>query len=132
MTALPDPIDVQVGLAIRTRRTALRMSQEKLAEALGVTFQQVQKYERGVNRISASMLVRACRALGVKASAILPNVDGEEVPAKTAALMQVRGAGELVHAYAALPKAQRGAVLTLVRTLAESRSAGDGPPTNEQ
>ena len=50
------PIDVHVGTRVRLRRTLLGMSQEKLGEALGLTFQQIQKYERGVNRIGASRL----------------------------------------------------------------------------
>ena len=50
----PSPIDVHVGSRIRLRRTLLGMSQERLGEALGLTFQQVQKYERGVNRVGAS------------------------------------------------------------------------------
>lgn len=52
----PDPVDVHVGHRLRQRRTLLGMSQEKLAQAFGVSFQQVQKYERGANRISASRL----------------------------------------------------------------------------
>ena len=52
----PNPIDVHVGARIRLRRTMLGISQEKLAEKLGVTFQQVQKYERGLNRVGASRL----------------------------------------------------------------------------
>ena len=52
----PSPIDVHVGSRIRLRRTLLGMSQERLGEALGLTFQQVQKYERGVNRVGASRL----------------------------------------------------------------------------
>ena len=61
----PNPIDVHVGLQVRLRRKALKISQEKLAEALGLTFQQVQKYERGANRISASKLYEIARALRV-------------------------------------------------------------------
>jgi transcriptional regulator with XRE-family HTH domain len=56
MTATPSPIDVHVGARVRLRRKQLRISQSALAEALGLTFQQVQKYERGANRISASKL----------------------------------------------------------------------------
>lgn len=52
----PNPIDVHVGNRIRLRRTLLGMSQERLAEALGLTFQQVQKYEKGANRVSSSRL----------------------------------------------------------------------------
>lgn len=61
----PSPIDVHVGTRVRLRRTLLGMSQEKLGEALGLTFQQVQKYERGVNRIGASRLFDLARVLDV-------------------------------------------------------------------
>lgn len=61
----PNPIDVHVGLQVRIRRKELKISQEKLAETLGLTFQQVQKYERGANRISASKLYEIARTLRV-------------------------------------------------------------------
>ena len=63
--ARPSPIDVHVGTRVRRRRTLLGMSQEKLGEALGLTFQQVQKYERGINRIGASRLFDLGRVLDV-------------------------------------------------------------------
>src|SRR6267154_1574880 len=59
----PSPIDVHVGSRVRLRRTLLGMSQERLGEALGLTFQQVQKYERGVNRVGASRLFDLSRVL---------------------------------------------------------------------
>ncbi|MFC7553304.1 helix-turn-helix domain-containing protein [Pseudoroseomonas wenyumeiae] len=61
----PSPIDTHVGSRVRLRRTLLGLSQEKLGEALGLTFQQVQKYERGVNRIGASRLFDLSRVLDV-------------------------------------------------------------------
>jgi len=61
----PNPIDVHVGGRVRLRRTLLGMSQEKLAEAIGLTFQQVQKYERGTNRIGSSRLFDLARVLEV-------------------------------------------------------------------
>jgi len=64
----PSPIDVHVGSRVRLRRTLLGMSQERLGEALGLTFQQVQKYERGVNRIGASRLFDLSRVLDVPIS----------------------------------------------------------------
>lgn len=64
----PSPIDVHVGSRIRLRRTLLGMSQERLGEALGLTFQQVQKYERGVNRVGASRLFDLSRVLDVPIS----------------------------------------------------------------
>ena len=61
----PNPIDVYVGSKIRQRRTLLGMSQEKLGDSIGLTFQQVQKYERGMNRVGASRLYDLVRVLDV-------------------------------------------------------------------
>lgn len=60
-----DPVDIHVGARLRQRRTLLGMSQEKLAAAFGVSFQQIQKYERGANRVSASRLHQLTRILNV-------------------------------------------------------------------
>jgi transcriptional regulator with XRE-family HTH domain len=62
---MPNPIDVHVGTRIRMRRMLVGMSQEKLGERLGLTFQQVQKYEKGTNRVSASRLFHVAQVLGV-------------------------------------------------------------------
>ena len=64
----PSPMDVHVGARIRLRRTLMGMSQEKLGDALNITFQQVQKYERGVNRVGASRLFDVSKALDVPIS----------------------------------------------------------------
>ncbi len=64
----PNPIDVHVGGRVRLRRTLLGMSQEKLGDAIGLTFQQVQKYERGANRVGASRLWDLSRVLDVPVS----------------------------------------------------------------
>ncbi len=64
----PNPIDVHVGSRVRLRRTLLGLSQEKLGEAIGLTFQQVQKYERGANRVGASRLFDLSRVLDVPVS----------------------------------------------------------------
>ncbi len=61
----PDPVDVHVGQRLRVRRSLLGLSQEKLAESIGLTFQQIQKYERGMNRISAGRLYQFSQILGV-------------------------------------------------------------------
>jgi len=61
----PDPIDIHVGSRVRMRRTLLGMSQEKLGNALGLTFQQIQKYERGANRIGSSRLFKLSQILDV-------------------------------------------------------------------
>ena len=64
----PNPIDIHVGARLRLRRTLLGLSQEKLGEAVGITFQQLQKYERGSNRISASRLFNLSQVLDVPVS----------------------------------------------------------------
>lgn len=61
----PNPIDIHVGNRVRMRRMLVGMSQEKLGDALGLTFQQVQKYEKGANRVSASRLYQMATTLGV-------------------------------------------------------------------
>ncbi len=70
----PSPIDMHVGARIRLRRTLLGMSQERLGDALGLTFQQVQKYERGVNRVGASRLFDLSRILDVPISFFFDNM----------------------------------------------------------
>jgi transcriptional regulator with XRE-family HTH domain len=76
----PNYIDVHVGGRIRMRRQFISMSQERLGELLGITFQQVQKYEKGANRISASRLFYTAKTLGVPVQFFfegLPGLEGE-------------------------------------------------------
>lgn len=73
---MPHPVDVHVGALIRIRRHEIGASQSDLAEAIGVSFQQIQKYERGSNRVSASALVKIATALGVTASYFLDEAPG--------------------------------------------------------
>ena len=77
---LPSPIDVHVGAQIRMRRKSLGMSQSALAGRLGITFQQVQKYEKGANRVGASRLQAIASILGVDVSSLFANAtpDGGE------------------------------------------------------
>ena len=122
----PDPVDVEVGITIRRLRKERGISQEGLGKALGITFQQIQKYERGTNRISASMMVKAARALGAQPSDLLPRTDAAPLPA-SASLLAIRGAEELLEGYAAIKSPRhRRAVLTLVRALREVDGAGPG------
>jgi transcriptional regulator with XRE-family HTH domain len=65
MTKTPDPIDQHVGSRVKLRRVLVGLSQQKLGDALGITFQQIQKYEKGMNRIGASRLQQASKVLGV-------------------------------------------------------------------
>jgi len=73
----PRPVDVHVGARLRQRRTLLGMSQEKLGEAVGLTFQQIQKYERGANRIGASRLYQLGQVLDVVVSYFFEEMPGE-------------------------------------------------------
>ena len=122
----PDPIDVAVGLRLRTLRKSRSMSQEQLGRALGITFQQIQKYERGTNRISASMLVKSARALQVSPNTLLPD-EGDPTPRSPAILTllaQMRGVEELVETYARIKSPRlRRAVLQLSRSLAANAEA---------
>ncbi|MBA4210126.1 MAG: transcriptional regulator [Parvibaculum sp.] len=74
----PNPVDVHVGARVRMRRMLIGMSQEKLGEALGLTFQQVQKYEKGSNRIGASRLHQIGTVLGVPIDFFFEGLDREE------------------------------------------------------
>jgi len=74
---LPNPIDVHVGGRVRMRRMLVGMSQEKLGDSLGLTFQQVQKYEKGANRIGASRLFQISRVLGVPVSFFYEGLSGD-------------------------------------------------------
>ncbi len=125
---VPDPIDVAVGLRVRTLRKKNGMSQEKLGSMLGITFQQIQKYERGTNRISASMLVKAARALEVSPASLLPE-EGEPTPQSPVVvelLAQLRGAEELVASFSRIRSAKlRRAVLQLCRQLAAIEDSQD-------
>lgn len=75
---LPHPVDIHVGKQLRVQRIIMGLSQEALAKAVGITFQQVQKYERGINRMSASRLFDFSRVLSVPVSFFF---EGYEVPA---------------------------------------------------
>lgn len=75
----PDPIDVYVGSRIRLRRNILRLSQEKLGEKLGITFQQIQKYEKGTNRVGASRLQAISDIMGVPVSYFFEEALGNRI-----------------------------------------------------
>jgi transcriptional regulator with XRE-family HTH domain len=121
-----DPIDVAVGARLRIRRQELRMSQQGLAEGLGVSFQQVQKYERGANRISASMLVRAARALKCSGAFLLgtPLADAASAPvtdtlqAELNGLLATPGAVDLLRAFVQIrDRTARSGLLAVARAM---------------
>ncbi len=88
-TGIPNPIDVHVGARLRQRRTLLGMNQTKVADALGLTFQQVQKYERGATRIGASRLFALSRVLDVPVEYFF-----DDMPAAVAASSPAQGGGK--------------------------------------
>ncbi len=134
----PNPIDVHVGARVRLRRTLLGMSQEKLGEALGLTFQQVQKYERGANRVGASRLYDLSRVLDVPVSFFFDDMNDElksQSPAQIVGLTELQEAPahfehdpmakretlELVRAYYRISDPQvRKRVYELAKALADS------------
>jgi transcriptional regulator with XRE-family HTH domain len=111
----PDTVDVEVGHLIRVQRLARDLSQSDLADKIGVTFQQVQKYEKGINRISMGRLTLVGRVLGVNVSYLL-GADRRATPeitsspkeqakfAEAVALLGRTGALRLLRAFAAIPE----------------------------
>ncbi len=95
----PHPIDVHVGSRVRLRRTLLGMNQTQLGEKLGITFQQIQKYERGGNRISASRLYQMSRILDVPVSFFFDDLDGGAGARSPDDILIIRETLELVRAY---------------------------------
>src|SRR6201994_628746 len=78
----PNPVDRHVGSRVRMRRIMLGMSQERLGEGLGLTFQQIQKYEKGTNRIGASRLQQICDILRIPVSFLFEGVPGGTINAE--------------------------------------------------
>jgi len=136
-TRRPNPIDVHVGNRVRLQRMLIGISQEKLGERLGLTFQQVQKYEKGINRIGASRLFELSRVLGVPvqffyedAPAIgsqqsAPGFAERSSDSHVFEFLSSREGLELNRAFSRItdPKVRKS-VLDLVRSLADE--AGDG------
>ena len=126
----PDACDRLVGRNIRIQRMAKRLSQTELAEKLGVTFQQVQKYERGRNRIGAGRLVRIAATLDVPLLALFEGIDGANEPdgASPQALLAHPQHLSLVQAFSRVEdKGTRRALLGLVRLIAEPKRRAVAP-----
>ena len=119
----PDPIDVAVGAHIRIRRRWLGFSQTNLADALGITFQQVQKYERGANRVSASMLVKIAAKLETTVAALVGEDGHAPVEAIIYAQLATPGATDLLAAFAAIDGEKRRALLTIAHGLIPAKKA---------
>lgn len=132
----PSRIDLHVGRRIRWRRKELKLSQEALAERLGVTFQQVQKYERGANRISAGRLYELAQALGASIAYFYEGAEAtgaalarglDEDPADFLGLIDA-DAVDLVIAFHAIPDmALRRSILAMVKNSAAAFEDARGP-----
>ncbi|MGA0606629.1 helix-turn-helix domain-containing protein [Phenylobacterium sp. VNQ135] len=115
-----DPVDVAVGARIRLARKMCGQSQQALAMTIGVSFQQVQKYERGANRVSASMLVRIAAALGVSVVELFGPVEAaSRISDDIATMLSEPGALNLLRAYCRLPLGYKAAVVSFVEALSE-------------
>jgi transcriptional regulator with XRE-family HTH domain len=123
-TGIPNPIDVHVGKRIRMRRLFLGMNQESLANALGLTFQQVQKYEGGANRVSASRLSAMSKILGVPIAFFFGDLQLDDTPQtpeerEMRERMERPETMELIRLYYAIPDLQmRQQFLDMVKTAA--------------
>lgn len=115
---MKNPMDAHIGNRIRLRRQLLDMSQSDVAACLGITFQQLQKYEVGMNRVSASRLWDIAEVLKVPVSYFFEGLDAEtRAPARDDLALD-RDAIALLRAYFALPESQRRPLLALARASA--------------
>jgi transcriptional regulator with XRE-family HTH domain len=115
------PVDVHVGKRVRHRRWMLGVTQQQLAERVGIKFQQIQKYETGMNRISASRLWDIAEALEVPVSFFFEGLDttSPSSPQMAGDLMSDKEALELVRSYYAIPETQRKRLFDLARVLSD-------------
>ena len=107
--------DRRIGRVIRERRIAAGISQQALASSIGVTFQQLQKYEKAANRISASKLDAIASALGTTGAELMRLAAGDAVPAEAAPLARLHM--QIARHAAALPDDQARSVLTLLKAM---------------
>jgi transcriptional regulator with XRE-family HTH domain len=130
MSKEPRKADVFVGARVRFRRKELGLSQGRLAERLGITFQQVQKYEKGVNRVGASRLADMARILSVPVSYFFEDAEGPE-PSEAGVssmsnVLTMAGATDLLRAYSHISNpALRKVVLNLARSLAHEQPVAE-------
>jgi len=139
----PDPIDRHVGSRVRMQRILMKMSQEKLGEALGLTFQQVQKYEKGTNRIGASRLQQISKTLNVPPSFFFegapssgaPSGQGFAEESSSQYVVDFLSTAEGLHLNRAFARIRdpkvRKRVLDLVTTLADQVEAAQGEPARD-
>lgn len=119
------PVDVHVGKRIRHRRWLVGMTQQQLAEHVGIKFQQIQKYETGANRVSASRLWDIADALEVPVSFFFEGIEAEQdgdaaaAPSMPTDILGDKEALDLVRSYYAIPENQRRRLFELARVLSD-------------
>lgn len=117
-----DPVDIHVGARLRKRRALAGLSQQQLGAGIGVTFQQVQKYESGANRMSAGRLYRIASLLDIPVSYFFDGLEQQEKPREpqiSEDMMNSRETLALLRAYYAVPdKKQRDAVISILKMMA--------------
>jgi transcriptional regulator with XRE-family HTH domain len=116
------PVDVHVGQRVRQRRWMVGMTQQQLGDKVGIKFQQIQKYETGTNRISASRLWDIAAAMEVPVSFFFEGLEGAAVDAPEARgdILTDKEALELVRAYYSMPENQRRRLFDLARVLSDA------------
>lgn len=119
------PVDVHVGKRIRHRRWLVGMTQQQLAEKVGIKFQQIQKYETGMNRVSASRLWDIATTLSITVSFFFEGLDETEASAGFETdvpndILKDKEALELVRSYYAIPETQRRRLFELARVLSDA------------
>ncbi len=116
------PVDVHVGKRIRHRRWMMGMTQQQLADNVGIKFQQIQKYETGMNRVSASRLWDIARTLGVSIVFFFDGIDAAQtqVAGVEGDILADKEALDLVRSYYAIPENQRRRLFDLARVLSDA------------
>lgn len=116
------PVDNFVGQQMRHRRWMIGMTQQQLADAVGIRFQQIQKYETGANRVSASRLWDIAGALDVPVNFFFDGLDADNTGAATTApdVMSTKETLDLLRTYYAIPEAQRRRLFDLARSLSDA------------
>ena len=114
-------VDIHVGQRVRQRRWMLGMTQQQLGDEVGIKFQQIQKYETGANRVSASRMWDIATAMEVPVAFFFEGLEGQVTGSDDARgdVLTDKEANELVHAYYSIPETQRRRLFDLARVLSE-------------
>jgi transcriptional regulator with XRE-family HTH domain len=121
--AMKHPVDAHVGKRIRHRRWMVGMTQQQLADRVGIKFQQIQKYETGMNRVSASRLYDISREMDVPVAFFFEGLDSADTARPAGDLLGDKEAMDLIRAYYSIPEAQRRRLFDLARVLSDTNAA---------